>query len=159
MRKFTKDHNDLRWLFPIAESDSEAEEIFDTCEDRGDYLADAAGVPDENRDLAIDCYMKGYSEAQQLCREQIQLQVINQMCKNLFPDDDAEDRFFMFKMMLETAAGMFSRDRMFDNYRKYLIEKLAGTGFDKTADVTEQLKASTGIEVPKDLILKESGDK
>ena len=34
MRHFTKTHNDLKWLFPVAETDKEAEEKFEDVEDR-----------------------------------------------------------------------------------------------------------------------------
>ena len=66
MRHFTKTHNDLKWLFPVAETDKEAEEKFEDVEEQAKYLADMAGVDEKDKDLAIDCFMKGYSQALQL---------------------------------------------------------------------------------------------
>lgn len=34
MRHFTKTHNDLKWMFPIAETKKQAEEIFKSAEEQ-----------------------------------------------------------------------------------------------------------------------------
>ena len=65
-RKFTKTHNDLKWLFPIADTDKEAEKIFDSAEAQAKDLLSLAGVKKKDEDLAIDCFMKGYSNALQM---------------------------------------------------------------------------------------------
>ena len=49
MRNFTRTHNDLRWLFPIAKTKAQALEIFKNAEEQAKYLADSAGV--EEKDL------------------------------------------------------------------------------------------------------------
>lgn len=65
MRNFTKTHNDLKWLFPIAKTKKEAEEVFNYVEELANNFADLADVKDGDRDLAIDCFMKGYSYCMQ----------------------------------------------------------------------------------------------
>ena len=40
MRHFTKTHNDLKWLFPIAKTKKEAEKVFESAENQAKYLAD-----------------------------------------------------------------------------------------------------------------------
>lgn len=66
MRHFTKSHNDLKWLFPIAKTKKEASKIFDYVEKSAKDRCDAAAIPEKDKDLAIDAYMKGYSDALQL---------------------------------------------------------------------------------------------
>jgi hypothetical protein len=66
MRKFTKTHNNLKWIFPIAKNKKEAEDIFNYVEENAKILSEHACISDKNKDLAIDCFMKGYSVALQL---------------------------------------------------------------------------------------------
>ena len=51
MRKFTKTHNDLKWLFPIAKTKKEAAEIFKSAEEQAKYLADMAGGVEKDSDF------------------------------------------------------------------------------------------------------------
>ena len=60
MRHFTRTHNDLKWLFPIAKTKAEANEVFSYVEENAKHLADSAGITDnDQRDLAIDAFMRG----------------------------------------------------------------------------------------------------
>ena len=56
MRHFTKTHNDLKWLFPVAETEKEAEKIFDSAETQAKDLLSLAGVKknDEDRLKQLD---------------------------------------------------------------------------------------------------------
>ena len=75
MRKFTKDHNELSWLFPICETEEAASKMFDEVEGTAVYYFENAGHKDDdtfNKDDMIDSFMKGYSVATQLLGQQIQ---------------------------------------------------------------------------------------
>lgn len=70
MRKFTKQHNDITWLFPdIIDNNEEASENwFDKYEDIAKYLVDTMNINDSDvftKDDLIDAFMKGASIAQQ----------------------------------------------------------------------------------------------
>lgn len=71
MRKFTKTHNELRWLFPICASEERASKMFDEVEGHANYCFEMAHGPegdakkDFDKDDVIDAYMKGYSMAVQ----------------------------------------------------------------------------------------------
>lgn len=47
MRKFTKTHNDLKWLFPIAKTQKEASKVFDYVEENAQELCHAANIPEK----------------------------------------------------------------------------------------------------------------
>lgn len=67
MRHFTKDHNDLRWLFPIWEKSTQedAENMFEYYEREAEYFFEMAHDGEEvfTKDDLIDAFMKGASEA------------------------------------------------------------------------------------------------
>lgn len=65
MRKFTKEHNELEWLFPFANN---AEKMFEDVEQTGEYLFDYCydGQESFDKDDMIDAFMKGYSNCQQM---------------------------------------------------------------------------------------------
>lgn len=69
MRRFTKTHNDITWLFPAIEKKSEetSENWFDTYEHLGQSLLESA-YPNQDtftKDDMMDAFMKGCSEGQQ----------------------------------------------------------------------------------------------
>lgn len=73
MRRFTKTHNDITWLFPSMEKKSEkksektSENWFDTYEHLGQSLLESA-YPNQDtftKDDMMDAFMKGCSEGQQ----------------------------------------------------------------------------------------------
>ena len=96
MRHFTKTHNDLKWLFPVAQTKKEAEQKFEDVEDQAKYLAHMAGVEEKDKDLAIDCFMKGYSQALHLESDNIIDKYVGNIYKNLlklkknYLDDEKE---------------------------------------------------------------------
>lgn len=68
MRKFTKTHNNLEWLFPSPEnlSQKESESYFDMYESRAYALFEIAHSQSQDnftKDDIIDAFMKGASEA------------------------------------------------------------------------------------------------
>ena len=73
MRKFTKEHNELLWLFPICKNEEGASKMFDEVEEEANYYFEMAQHKDDdtfNKDDMIDSFMKGYSVACRLlgCR-------------------------------------------------------------------------------------------
>ncbi len=75
MRNFTKQHNDITWLFPdiINQNNKEiSEEWFDVYENRANYLLNILEINESNnftKDDLIDAFMKGASTAQQMLTE------------------------------------------------------------------------------------------
>ena len=67
MRKFTKEHNEIGWLFPSVLPEDNPEEDFDTFEERGKFLFEEAYQDKEafTKDDMMDAFMKGCSVAQQ----------------------------------------------------------------------------------------------
>ena len=53
MRHFTRTHNDLKWLFPIAKTKAEANEVFSYVEENAKNLVDSAGITDNDIDYPI----------------------------------------------------------------------------------------------------------
>lgn len=146
MRHFTKTHNDLKWLFPIAKTKKEAEEVFKSAEEQAKYLADMAGVEEKDRDLAIDCFMKGYSQALQMEMCSYLEKKVRDIYCNIFGvkrDLDHEEnwkkyfRFHKFEDMLKNAMWDAKRVK---KPAAYIRKMLEGTGFDMEAPVKEQLK-------------------
>lgn len=146
MRHFTKTHNDLKWLFPIAKTKKEAAEVFKSAEEQAKYLADMAGVAEKDRDLAIDCFMKGYSQALQMEMSHYIENKVRDMYCNIFGvkrDLDHEEvwkkyfRFHRFEDMLKDAMWDAKRVK---KPAAYLRKMLEGTGFDHEAPIKEQLK-------------------
>jgi len=64
MRKFTKEHNDINWLFPKTTKYYTSERMFDELETRGeDLLSGCFGDKKTfTRDEMMDAFMKGASE-------------------------------------------------------------------------------------------------
>lgn len=85
MRHFTKTHNDLKWLFPIAKTKAKANEVFNYVEENAKHLADSAGIEDKDqRDLAIDAFMKGYSYALQLETPNLISRIVDNIYQGIF---------------------------------------------------------------------------
>lgn len=146
MRHFTKTHNDLKWLFPIAKTKKEAETVFKNAEERAKYLADMAGVAEKDRDLAIDCFMKGYSQALQLeVYSYLEKKVRDIYCNIFGVKCDLENekewdkyfRFHKFEDLLKTAMWDSKRVKKPAAYIRKMME---GSGFDMEAPIKEQLK-------------------
>lgn len=149
-RKFTKTHNDLKWLFPIVETDKEAEQKFKDVEDQAKYLAEMAGVEEKDKDLAIDCFMKGYSQALQFEMPRVIKKYIDNIYKNLlelssnYLDDEKEQekwfRFHKFEDLIKHLAyEPADTDRM-KKYRDYLVEILEKSGFNYDGPREERAK-------------------
>ena len=153
MRHFTKTHNDLKWLFPIAKTKKEAAEIFKSAEEQAKYLADMVGVEEKDRDLAIDCFMKGYSHALQMETPNLIDRIVNNIYQGIFKvkykgatvktpkvkeDEVKYFRFYRFKDLLKAFSWGPNKDK--EKSRKYLCKMLEGTGFDHEAPLEEQLK-------------------
>lgn len=150
MRHFTKTHNDLKWLFPVADTEKEAEEIFENAEEQAKSLLSLAGVKKEDEDLAIDCFMKGYSNALQMETQQYVEKRIETIFKNIFDiegdnyTDCTEEnrqkwlRFIRFETMLKRLA--YRKDPQYENARKALAKMLENSGFDRNGPIEERLK-------------------
>lgn len=149
-RKFTKTHNDLKWLFPIADTDKEAEKIFESAEAQAKDLLSLAGVNKKDEDLAIDCFMKGYSNALQMETCRYVEKRIETIFKNIFDieggyySECTEEnrqkwlRFLRFETMLKRLA--YRKDKQDEKARKALAKLLENSGFDSDGPVEERLK-------------------
>lgn len=145
MREFTKEHNDLRWLFPIAESEKAAESIFDEMEEQGKYLFKNAGYDEKDEDLAIDCFLKGASSAMQMYLSVVYKDICDRIYENVtgvgpfkLPELDENGnqtkeskkqtdkyyRYIFFKEVLERAACIENEYFKFDEHDKKKFEKL-----------------------------------
>ena len=149
-RKFTKTHNDLKWLFPVAENDKEAEKIFDSAEEQAKSLLSLAGVKKKDEDLAIDCFMKGYSNALQMETCRYVEKRIETIFKNIFDieggyyseytEENREKwmRFMRVETLLKHLA--YHKDERDENARKALAKLFENTGFDRNGPIEERLK-------------------
>lgn len=150
MRHFTKTHNELTWLFPIAKTKKEAEEKFDDVEEQAKYLADMAGVEEKDKDLAIDCFMKGYSQALQLEISRVVEKYIGNIYKNLlelsgnYLDDEKEKekwfRFHKFEDLIKHLAYQPADTDRMKKYRDHLVEILEKSGFNYDGPREERAK-------------------
>lgn len=150
MRHFTKTHNDLKWLFPVADTEKEAEEIFESAEEQAKSLLSLAGVKKKDEDLAIDCFMKGYSNALQMETCRYVEKRIETIFKNIFDieggyytectKENKEKwlRFLRFETMLKRLA--YRKDPQYENARKALAKLLENSGFDRNGPIEERLK-------------------
>ncbi len=97
MRKFTKEHNDLKWLFPTTRDVNEASSLFDEVEGMGETLLELCYGEQETftRDDIMDAFMKGYSEACQM--EGFKMYQLRQMCERL--EKQIQDTTRMFRLL------------------------------------------------------------
>lgn len=150
MRHFTKTHNDLKWLFPVAQTKKEAEEKFNDVEEQAKYLAEQAGIEEKDKDLAIDCFMKGYSQALHLESEALIDKYIGNIYKNLlklkknYLDDEKEQerwfRFFKFDDLIKALAFNRPLTDHQEKCRKYLITLLEKSAFNVDGPIEERIK-------------------
>ena len=146
MRHFTKTHNDLKWLFPIAKTKKEAEQVFKNAEEQAKYLADMAGVAEKDRDLAIDCFMKGYSQALQMEMSSYIEKKVRDIYCNIFGvkrDLDHEEewkKYFRFHKFEELLKNAMWDPKRVKKPAAYIRKMMEGSGFDMEAPVKEQLK-------------------
>ena len=150
-RKFTKTHNDLKWLFPVAETNEEAEKIFNSAEEQAKSLLSLAGVKKKDEDLAIDCFMKGYSNALQMETCRYVEKRIETIFKNIFDieggyysectEENREKwmRFIRFETLLKRLA--YRKDKQDEKARKALAKMLENSGFDSDGPIEERLKS------------------
>ena len=150
MRHFTKTHNELKWLFPVADTEKEAEEIFESAEEQAKSLLSLAGIKKEDEDLAIDCFMKGYSNALQMETCQYVEKRIETIFKNIFDieggyytectEENREKwmRFIRFETLLKRLA--YRKDKQDENAVKALAKMLENSGFDSDGPIEERLK-------------------
>ena len=155
MRHFTRTHNDLKWLFPIAKTKKEANEVFSYVEENAKHLADSAGITDnDQRDLAIDAFMKGYSYALQMETPNLIRRIVDNIYQGIFKvkykgeevktpkvreEENKYFRFYRFKDLLKAFSWGPNKDK--EKSRKYLYKMLEGSGFDHEAPIEERLKA------------------
>ena len=141
MRKFTKTHNSLTWLFPIAKTKKEASQVFDYVEENAKELCNSAGIAEKDRDLAIDAFMKGYSYALQLEIGHVREKLIRDIFCNLFkvkcdPDNKAEwkkyFRFYKIEDLFKAFAFGPNKDK--EHARKYFCKLFENSAFDNDAD-------------------------
>lgn len=149
-RHFTKTHNDLKWLFPVAKTKKEAEQKFEDVEDQAKYLAESAGVAEKDKDLAIDCFMKGYSQALHLESDAIITKYVGNIYKNLlklkknYLDNEKEQqrwfRFFKFDDLIKALAFNRPLSDHQEKCRKYLIKLLEKSAFNVDGPREERAK-------------------
>lgn len=144
MRRFTKTHNSLKWLFPVAKTKKDAERVFKTAELNAKNLADLADVNEKDKDLAIDCFMKGYSVGLQMEIPRYVEKRIEQIFKSIFgftkdypgsaKQKDKWLRFASLERLLKKLA--YGDDKYLKNDKDYqeqraCLEKLfVGSVFD-----------------------------
>lgn len=146
MRHFTKTHNDLKWLFPIAKTKKQAEAVFKSAEEQAKYLAEMAGVEEKDRDLAIDCFMKGYSQALQMEMSRYLDKKIKDIYCNIFgvkcdlENEKEWQKYFRFSKFYDMLKEAAWEPRNMKKGIKYFRKMMEGTGFDHDAPIKEQLK-------------------
>lgn len=147
MRHFTKTHNDLKWLFPIARTKKEAEAIFDECESNAKYVADCAGIADKDRDFAIDCFMKGYSYALQMKSQEIIENAMENIYCTVFKvkfdavHPDKRRKYFRFHRAKDLLTKLaYGPNKAVKKASEYFRKMFDNTGFDREAPLKEQLK-------------------
>ena len=146
MRHFTKTHNDLKWLFPIAKTKKKATEIFKSAEDQAKYLVDMAGIEEKDRDLAIDCFMKGYSQALQMEVHNYLEKKIQDIYCNIFrvkcdlENEKEWNKYFRFHKFEDLLKNAMWDPKRVKKPAAYIRQMMEGSGFDMEAPVKEQLK-------------------
>lgn len=155
MCEFTKEHNDLMWLFPIAKNEKEANEIFNECEEYTKSLVENFDYSKETKDFIIDDFMKGCSSTMQMYLGGIIFDTIENLYNNLFDvkpieecetkeEKDEHYRFLRFKVMLEHYAKCRkSLDghvyNTYDNLKKYFRSMIDNTAFDSNCINREEI--------------------
>lgn len=148
MRRFTKTHNDLKWLFPVAKTKEEAEKVFKTAELNAEELAGLAGVEEKDRDLAVDCFMKGYSVGLQMEIPRYVDRLIEQIFKSIFgfTEDypgsaEQQDKWLRFmsieRLLKKLAYGddkYLEKDKNYQEQRASLEKLFVGSVFDSDRD-------------------------
>lgn len=154
MRKFTKTHNDLKWLFPVAKTKKEAEKVFNYVEEQAKDLADIAGVNEADKDFAIDCFMKGYSYCMQLEIHREVEKAIKRIYRNLFKikKDYAKegnkkewDKYFRFHELEDLFRHLAWDSKEKEGFRQELVKLLEQSIFDGNAlakNINQYLKAT-----------------
>jgi hypothetical protein len=144
MRHFTKTHNDLKWLFPVAKTKKDAERVFKTAELNAENLAELAGVKEKDKDLAIDCFMKGYSVGLQMEIPRYIDKRIEQIFKSIFgftkdypgsaKQKDKWLRFMPLEQFLKKLAygddKYLKKDKDYQEQRANLEKLFVGSVFD-----------------------------
>lgn len=156
MRRFTKTHNDLKWLFPVAKTKKEALEKFNDVEEQAKYLAEAARVDEKDRDLAIDCFMKGYSQALRLEFDAIISKYVGNIYKNLlklkknYLDDEKQQKRWLqlvkFEELIKYLAYGRPESEHMEKCRKYLVDLLKNSGFNVDGPIEERKKLYRDIK-------------
>ena len=144
MRHFTKTHNDLKWLFPVAKTKKDAEKVFKTAELNAKNMADLADVNEKDKDLAIDCFMKGYSVGLQMEIPRYVEKRIEQIFKSIFgftkdypgsaKQKDKWLRFMPLEQFLKKLAygddKYLKKDKDYQEQRANLEKLFVGSVFD-----------------------------
>mgnify|MGYP003369062747 CR=1 FL=1 len=156
MRRFTKTHNDLKWLFPVAKTKKEAEEKFEDVEEQAKYLAENAGIDEKDKDLAIDCFMKGYSQALQLEFDAVISKYVGNIYKNLlklkknYLDNEKEQKkwfqLYKFEELIKYLAYNRPESEHMEKCRKYLVDLLKNSGFNVDGPIEERKKLYRDIK-------------
>lgn len=144
MRRFTKTHNSLKWLFPVAKTKKDAEKVFKTAERNAEHLAELAEVEEKDKDLAIDCFMKGYSVGLQMELSRYVDKRIEQIFKSIFgftkdypgsaKQKDKWLRFISLERFLKNLAygddKYLKKDKDYQEQRAALEKLFVGSIFD-----------------------------
>lgn len=113
MRKFTKTHNNLEWLFPTIEnpSEKESESYFDMYESQAYDLFDKAYPYNQNnftKDDIIDAFMKGASEAHN--------KMVNYACMYIQTNKTLKDTIDRQNRQIETLCKLI--EELSKHYKK-----------------------------------------
>lgn len=113
MRKFTKTHNNLEWLFPSPENPSlkESESYFDMYESRAYNLFEIAHPQLHgtfSKDDVIDAFMKGASEAHN--------KMVNYACMYMQTNKTLKDTIERQNKQIESLYKLI--EELSKNYKK-----------------------------------------
>ncbi len=156
MARFTKEHNDLRWLFPTIyhnDKDKYAEEAFDMYKLRAeDLLSLGYSTESFTKDDMIDAFMKGASEATRNIMWEIQSIIYNgdtnqsMICSLIIV---ALDKPLEYSANYKNIITEYIKTLAIDNLYK-LAEKLREYNIDITINRSFSMNCSYYYEIVKD---------
>lgn len=139
MRHFTKQHNDINWLFPVLKSPYSAtsEYWFDEYEKLGQNLLEFAYPNQESftKDDMMDAFMKGCSEAQQFSVSEFAR--VDSLSKFKENDDDIDKKVMeiqldageaLYKEAMKLFKYMEENKNPLKDYKNYLYRVIHQLG-------------------------------